>query len=127
VIALDVSPQLLKHLHFERDLVFSSKSEYTGGDLSAPPAHSRAHVIAWDLKGSSFPIDAADQHVDVRMQGIVVVNGDPLKAPSEIVLYAMNELSRMSSEVELVAVFRRHDRLPEPRILLLFPVAESLL
>jgi hypothetical protein len=126
-IAVDLSPHFPTNLHFEGDLLLSSESQLTGGDLSAAAAHSRAHVVAGYQKRPSFPIDASDQDVDVRMQGVVVVNGDPLEAPSEVVLYAMNELSGMSSKVQLLTELRRHDQLPEPRILLSFPGAESLL
>ncbi len=107
--------------------MFSSEPKLTRHELLAPTTHSGAHVLPRDKERPPFLAYAADQHVDVGMPGVVMINGHPLEAPAEIALYAVNELSRVSPKVELVAMLRRHNDLPKPRILFTLPGAESLL
>jgi hypothetical protein len=68
------------------------------------------------LKGLSVAPDATDDHMHVRVLGIVMGDCDPFEICPEVPCHAIDKLAREAFQIYPVAEFGRQDYFPQPRI-----------
>src|SRR5207244_3861885 len=94
-------------------------------DVLAAPADSLPQVVGMDLETSASGIPTADKEMNVRVVGVVVVDGHPLEARPQVALHVRDERPRVRLEVEPLGVLGRDDELPEALVPRPLPAAES--
>jgi hypothetical protein len=96
-------------------------AEIAGDEVARPGADAVGDVVAGDVEQLALVGDAADDHVRVRVPGIVVIDGDPIEGGVEVLLHLLHELPREGLEVaELDAILGGDD---EPELVPVLPAA----
>ncbi len=70
---------------------------------------------------SAVRIATADDHVQVRLGRVVVVDGHPLEPRPEVAFHRRHELAGVLAQVHAVAVFGRDDELPQAPVACALP------
>jgi hypothetical protein len=92
-------------------------AELARGDLLRPPAHSLGDVGRIEAEWPPLDVDSADDDVDVRVVGVVVIDGTPHDAPPEVSLDLLHQLAGVEAEIELGPVLGGHDEAELVRLL----------
>jgi|GEM_PF-4120187 hypothetical protein len=123
---VDLSPLFAFDAAFarEEDLTFGARPKLALDEPFAQFAYAAFEVLAVDFQRATVFPDAADQEVDVRVVGVVMVNGDPLKARVKIAFHLRNQVTDVSVKIDAVGVFGRHDERPHQLVALL-PIANG--
>ncbi len=92
---------------FARPGIFEVRpgSELARDNFLRPPAHVVLDVVGVDSDFVAIDVDASDVDMDVRVGGVVMIDGGPDQPPPEVVLDLVHQLSREFFQVELVPVF----------------------
>ncbi len=111
-LPIKAGPALSPDLALQRrpDLAFAARSKFQGDPLLGPAAQTLPHIIAGDDQIAAVVGAAADQHMDVRIVGVPVVDGDPVERCAEIALGVGHQLAGEGAQVlHLAGVLRRDD------------------
>src|SRR5579885_3634889 len=106
LLALDDPLARLKHL------ALKARPELARRDLLAPRADALAQIIAVDLKRAAVLPHAANEEMDVRVVGVVMVDCDPFEPGSEIALHPGDQLADVVAEIQALGVLGRDDEAP---------------
>src|SRR6185437_9346624 len=83
--------------------------ELAGDNFLRPPAHVLLDVVGVNPDLVAIDVDAPDVDMDVGIGGVVMIDGGPDQASSEVVLDLLHQPSREFFEIELVPVLGRND------------------
>jgi hypothetical protein len=81
------------------EVPLGAQAELLRDDLLGSPPHVLLDVAGWDAEVPAIGIHSADDDVDVRMLGVVVIDGGPDKRPSEVRAHPVHEPPRERVEV----------------------------
>ena len=124
-LAIEPRPAIDRDLLLQcaADLVLRLWPEFERNQLLGARAQAAADVVARDDEIRARLIDAADQHMNVRIVRIPVVDSDPLQPRREIGLHLPHQVAGERLEIHHVGrILRRHDEpemMPVPPPLLL--------
>ncbi len=107
----------------EEDLTFGARPNVTLDEPFAQLAYAAFEVLAVDFQRAAVFPDAADQQVDVRVVGVVMIDGDPLKARVEIAFHLCHQVTDVCLKIDAVGIFGRQDERPHQLVALL-PIAD---
>src|SRR5579875_9029 len=121
--AVDLRPLLAADDPLARPehLRFKARPQFARRELLAPGPDAFAQVVAIDLKRESVLAYAAYQQMEARLVGVVMIDCDPFKPGSEVLLHSADQLANMIAKIEAVGVFRRDDEAPHQLVAAPFP------
>lgn len=92
------------------DITFAARSQLDGHAFLGAGAHPLADIGAVDHKVLAACRDAANQHMDMRIVGVPVIDGHPVKAGVEIAGHVGHQFTREGAQVaHIVRILRRDD------------------
>jgi len=95
------------------DLALRAIPEHLSREVLAAPPDPLFQVVRMDLEGLAACVSTAHQKVHMRVVRVVVVDGDPLEARSQISLHVGHESPRVRLEIKAIGMLGRNDELPE--------------
>ncbi len=107
-------------LESQRMVPRTAQSQRPGRRVLAPLADAVGDVVSREKERSAVRISAPDDHVQVRLGRVVVVDRHPLEPRPEVALHRRHEVAGVLAEVHAVTVLGRDDELPQA------PVARAL-
>ena len=99
--------------------------EVVGGKLLRAPANAVRDVTAIEAHLAAIPVDAPDDQVGVGVVGVVVIDGGPFEAASEVAFHPCHEAPDVIGEVKTLSVLGRDDE-PELMTLAVARLGEDL-
>ena len=92
------------------DITLAARSQLDGHAFLGAGAHPLADIGAVDHEVLAACCDAANQHMDMRIVGIPVIDGHPVKPGVEIAGHIGHQFTRERAQVaHLVRILRRDD------------------
>ena len=108
------------------DFLLAARPELQGDALGGAVAEALADVVAADDEVLAVVGAAAHQHMDVRIVGVPVIDGDPVELRAEIAFGVGHQLAGEGAKIgHLGRVLGRHGE-PEMMAVVLAPLGESL-
>ncbi|WP_280952080.1 hypothetical protein [Mesorhizobium sp. LSJC280B00] len=69
------------------------QAEFPFDQLACPVTNAMGDVVAGDVQDLAVVGDAAQQHMGVRMAGVVMVNSDPVEARVKVGFHLLHEIA----------------------------------
>src|SRR5206468_4526949 len=95
------------------DLALRAIPEHLSREVLAAPPDPLLQVVRMDLEGLAACVSTAHQKVYMRVVRVVVVDGHPLEARSQISLHVRHEGPRVRLEIKAIGMLWRDDEFPE--------------
>ena len=108
------------------DFLLAAWSQLQRDPFRRPAAKALADVVAADDQVLAVVGAAADEHVDMGVVGVPMIDRDPVEPRSEVALRVLHELAREGPKVGNLARVLRRDCEPEMMPVLFAPFGESL-
>src|SRR5579871_2472683 len=86
---------------------------------SRPDAFTQ--IVAVDLKRTPVLPDAANQQMDVRVVGVVMVDRDPFELRSEVLFHSAHQLAHVIAKIQPIRVLGRDDDAPHQLVAAALP------
>jgi hypothetical protein len=102
----DFPPFCLRRVEFRP--VANLASTQVLGDSS----DSSLHVAPAQTQRLAAISDSSNDHVNMRVLGVVVLHRDPFEFRSEIVLHAFDQIAGQAGQIDPITEFRRDDQFP---------------
>src|SRR5881628_734540 len=107
------------------DLALRAIPEHLGRQILAAPPDPLLQVVRMDLEGLAACVSTAHQKVHMRVVRVVVVDGHPIEARSQISLHVRHEGPRVRLEIKAISMLGRDDELPEACVAGPLPASQS--
>src|SRR5438552_2444723 len=95
------------------DLALRAIPEHLSREVLAAPPDPLLQIVRMDLEGLAACVSTAHQKMHMRVVRVVVVDGYPFEARSQISLHVRHEGPRVRLEIKAIGMLGRNDELPE--------------
>src|SRR5579885_1121725 len=121
--AVDLRPLLAADDPLARPvhLRFKARPQFARRELLAPRPDAFAQVVAIDFERAAILPYAANEQMDVRVVGVVMVDCHPFELGSEVLLHSAHQLADVVAEIQALGVLGRHDEPPHQLVAAPFP------
>src|SRR5439155_27160088 len=107
------------------DLALRAIAERLRRQVLTAPADALPQVIGMDLEALASGVPTAEEEMNVRVVGVVVIHGHPLESRPQVALHVRDERPCVRLEIQALGVLGRDDELPQALVAGPLPAPEG--